>query len=146
MKKTRVIPAFGGFLVLAAALHGEDVTGLRVIVSASNAVSELPRERIADLFLKKVATWEDGKAALSVDQSMAFPLRARFSQQILGRLPSAVQKYWEERIFSGRGEPPPIKRSDAEVVEFVAKNVGAIGYVSEQAVLPPGVKVLRVTN
>ena len=46
---------------------------------------------------------------------------------------SAVANYWQRQIFSGRGTPPPIKESDAEVIAFVAANPGAIGYVSADA-------------
>ena len=73
-------------------------------------------------------------------------MRGRFSKEILGHSASAVQRYWEERIFSGRGQPPPIKRSDEDVIEFVESNVGAIGYVSEAVSLTPRVKVLRITE
>lgn len=146
MNRTQALCGGCVVLVLASPVQSQETAAPQVIVNASNSVSSLPRERIADLFLKKVSNWADDTPVLSVDQSLSSPLRGRFSQEILSRPISAVQKYWEERIFSGRGKPPPVKLSDDEVIEFVAANPGAIGYVSEGVRLPAGVKVLRIKN
>jgi ABC-type phosphate transport system substrate-binding protein len=40
--------------------------------------------------------------------------------------------------------PPAVKGSDAEVVAFVLKTEGAVGYVSKAAALPPGVKAIAI--
>jgi hypothetical protein len=60
-------------------------------------------------------------------------VRARFSQQVLGRSVGAVQAYWQQRIFSGSDIPPPEVDSDQKVVDFVLRNEGAVGYVSGSA-------------
>jgi hypothetical protein len=57
----------------------------------------------------------------------------------------SVYSYWQEIVFSGRGEPPPERASDAEVVAFVRANVNAFGYVSPTAAVA-GVKVLTLVR
>ena len=52
-----------------------------------------------------------------------------FAQTVHGRSGSAVKSYWQKRLFSGRGVPPPEMGSNAEVVAYVERNPGAIGYV-----------------
>jgi hypothetical protein len=54
-----------------------------------------------------------------------------------------VRRYWAQRVFSGRGVPPPELANDSEVVKFVAAHSGAIGYVAADAALA-GVKVVEV--
>jgi len=49
---------------------------------------------------------------------------------------------WTSRGF----RPPAVKGSDAEVVAFVAKTEGAVGYVSKAAALPPEVKAVAVID
>lgn len=144
MSRTRAGLTMGALLALAVSLRSEEAAGLQMVVNASIAVSSLPRNTVADMFLGKVKAWEDGRKVLIVDQSLYSPVRARFTKEVLGRPVSAVKTYWEERVFSGREQPPPVKRSDAEVVEFVVKNPGAIGYVSAGANLIPGVKVVTL--
>lgn len=53
------------------------------------------------------------------------------------------QKYtstWTKKSFRDGLIPPAVKSSDPEVVEFVKKNPGAVGYVSSQ---PAGVTVIQ---
>jgi len=54
-----------------------------------------------------------------------------------------VRSYWQQRIFSGRGVPPPEVDSDADVVRFVLKYRGSVGYVSGRAEIGKA-KVLTV--
>jgi hypothetical protein len=41
-----------------------------------------------------------------------------------------VKSYWQQMVFSGRSVPPPEMDSEDQVVAFVLKNRGAVGYVS----------------
>jgi len=42
--------------------------------------------------------------------------------------------------------PPAVRGSDAEVIAFVAKTEGAVGYVSKTATLPPVVRTIAVID
>lgn len=70
-------------------------------------------------------------------------MRRKFSQDVIGRSVSAVKSYWQSLIFAGRDIPPPELDSDAQIVEYVQKHPGAIGYVSPSADVS-GVKLLAV--
>ena len=43
---------------------------------------------------------------------------------------AAVKSYWQQMVFSGRGVPPPELDTEAQVVSFVLRNPGSVGYVS----------------
>jgi hypothetical protein len=96
--------------------------------------------------LKNVTKWANGTVALPVDQSLTSPARVAFSKDVFDQPVVAIQAYWQEEIAQGRQGPPPVKASDAEVTAFVAANVGAIGYVSADTILPGNTKVLKVTH
>ncbi len=57
-----------------------------------------------------------------------------------------MESFWQQQIFSGKDVPPEKKKSDAEVIEFVSANPGAIGYVSVSASLGDGVKAVSVSE
>jgi len=101
-----------------------------VIVNAANPQSSVERKFLGDAFLKKTTRWPDGELIRPVDQSPDSAVRRRFSEQVLNRSVTAVRSYWQQVIFSGRDVPPPELAGDAEVLEFVKKHAGAIGYVS----------------
>jgi ABC-type phosphate transport system substrate-binding protein len=83
---------------------------------------------------------------MPVDQEKDALVREAFSNAILGRSPSQMESFWQQQIFSGKDVPPAKRKSDAEVIEFVSENPGAIGYVSASASLGGGVKALAVSE
>lgn len=112
-----------------------------VIVNAANAVT-LTHGEIADIFLKRITRWRpDGVPIAVVDGPPQSPVRQDFSRVVMRRGVEAMEAYWQQQIFSGRDIPPPVKETDAEVVAFVRKNPGAIGYVSAGAALD-GVRIV----
>lgn len=62
---------------------------------------------------------------------------------MIKRSVEAVRSYWQQRIFSGRDVPPPELDTDEEVVRYVLKHDGAVGYVSAGADID-GLKVISV--
>ena len=60
-------------------------------------------------------------------------VRRAFTRDVLNRSVEAVKGYWQQRIFSGRDVPPPEFQRDDEVVQFVLKHEGGVGYVSGTA-------------
>jgi hypothetical protein len=119
----------------AASEPSEPAAGFRVIVNAENEVSSVSREFLANAFLRNVRDWQNGERIQPVDQQPSSPTREEFSRRILLRSIAAIRSYWQQRIFSGRGVPPPELESDAAVVRYVVSNRGAVGYVSKSAEL-----------
>ncbi len=131
------------FLVAAPALRAQE-GGYRVIVNAANPVSTLEARDVSRMFRKEMTRWKDGSAVAPVDQRTKAPVRAAFSQKVHGRSVQMMAEFWRQQIFSGRNVPPVEKASDAEVIDFVRANPGAIGYVSGSTSLAPDVRVVMV--
>jgi len=51
----------------------------------------------------------------------------------LGKTESGLSTYYRSLVFTGKGSMPKICATDAEVIEYVSKTKGAIGYVSTAA-------------
>ena len=132
--------------LLAPAALGAQEAGYKIIVNAANSATVVKREAVAQLFLNRKATWTNGPTADPVDLSMTSPVREAFSREILGMPLPAVQQYWRRRLLEIKEFPPLAKSSDAEIVAYVAKSPGGIGYVSDATALPPTVKALKVPD
>ncbi len=138
------LAALAAVIALASpAPRAATTAAYRVIVNASNPASAADRRFITDVFLKKVTRWSTGDATKPVDQGPDTVVRQRFSEDVLGRSVSAVKSYWAQVLFSGRDLPPPELDNEDDVVRFVAKHVGAVGYVSAAAAVDR-VKVLNI--
>jgi len=115
----------------------------QIIVHPANPATSAEREFLADAFLKKVAAWPGGEVLHPVDLPPNSTVRRSFSEDVLHRSVAEVKGYWQQRIFSGRDVPPPELDADEDVIKYVLKYEGAVGYVSGTARLN-GTKVVAV--
>lgn len=140
-------------LLLAAvpASLAQDDPGFVVIIHAENPTSELSRKELIRIFMKKVPSWDgweiegDKVKVIPIDQQDT-EARQAFSKAVHGKSVTAIERYWQTVLFSGRGVPPDKYSSDAEVLAFVRANPGAIGYVSSRTTVAEGVKELRING
>lgn len=116
----------------------------KVVVHSTNSVESLTKDKLSDIFLKKVTRWDSGRPITPVDQAERNAVRDLFSRAALKKEVPWVESYWQKMIFSGRATPPARLTSDAEVLEFVRTNPDAIGYVSDSTPLPSGVRSVPV--
>ena len=132
-------------LLLAVPVPSPAADEFVVIVHPSVAGVNVRRADLAAVFLRKATRWGGGATAVPVDQSGTSPVRNAFSQAVLGMPVATAVQYWQKQMFAANPlRPPAVKGSDAEVIAFVAKTEGAVGYVSKTAVLPAGVKAIAV--
>jgi ABC-type phosphate transport system substrate-binding protein len=115
----------------------------KVIVNSRMTGRAVSRETLAQVYLGKVERWGDGKPIAAVDLSTTSPVRAAFSQEVLGLSVLGVRQHWTRTIASGH-VPPLARATDEEVIAFVSARSGAVGYVSADAVLPDTVQVVTV--
>lgn len=135
----RALLLFGGLtfaiLALPSAVAGESTPAYEVIVNPGNPSTSVDRQFLADVFLKKTTEWPNGELIRPVDLPPNSPVRRHFSEDVMRRTVSEVKVFWQQRIFSGRGVPPPELDNDEEVVTYVLKHGGAVGYVSGRAAI-----------
>ena len=134
------------FLLLAA-VDAAAADAFVVIVNPSVSGANIRRSDLAAVFLKKSPRWGSGLAAEPVDQSGASPVRKAFSESVVRMPVGEVVQYWQKAMLSATPtRPPSVKDSVAEVIAYVSKRPGALGYVAAGTPLPPGVKALAVID
>jgi ABC-type phosphate transport system substrate-binding protein len=119
-----------------------------VIVNSSVPGASVHRADLAAVFMKKAVRWGDGSLASPVDQSGTSPVRKAFSDAVLQMPVTGVLQYWQRQLLSPSAQLriPIVKGSDAEVLAYVAKTGGAVGYVAAGATLPPGLKAIAIID
>jgi hypothetical protein len=143
-----VVTALGaacGLFFLGAGAQDARATesSFKLIVHPDNRAARATRKFLTDAFLKRLTEWDDGHLIEPVDRQRTAAVRHDFSTQVLGRSVAAVRHFWQQRIFSGRGVPPPELPSDEAVVEYVLQHRGAVGYVTASAKIGAA-RVLRI--
>ena len=139
--KLKIISILCMTIILGAAsfVNGQTV----MIVNTNNSVSDISRAEAANFFTGNATQWGNGLKAVPVDQKKSTGPGQAFLAKIVKMGESDYKNMWVEKMLSGEAEPPMTKGSDAEVIEFVKSNTGAIGYISEST-SPDGVKILKI--
>lgn len=105
-------------------------TEFKIIVHPDNPVGAVEVSFLRDVYLKKTVSWGHGRSARPIDLS---PVRERFAAKVLRKTPSQLRYYWNGRVFSGKGVPPPQVDSVAAAVEYVIEHPGAVAYLPADA-------------
>lgn len=103
-----------------------------VIAHRDAAVERIDADQTAQIFLKQIQTWSDGRAIQPIDLKPDAPLRAEFYKKISGRSPGQLRAYWARQAFTGMGSPPRQAASVEEMTRIVQSTPGAIGYVGRK--------------
>ncbi len=137
-----------GALVVASSGTAEATNSFVVVVNSSVVGTSVHRADLSAVFLKKAVRWGDGSPASPVDQSGTSPVRKGFSETVLQMPVMAVVQYWGRQVASlaASVRPPSVKASDDEVLVYVAKTSGAVGYVASGTTLPAGVKAVTIVD
>jgi hypothetical protein len=116
-------------------------TEFKVIANTSVSASSISSGDLKGIFLEDSDSLS-GSHVLPVLQKTGSTHEA-FARQYLNRTPSALDVYYRTLVFTGKASMPKVLGTDAEVIAYVAKTKGAIGYVSNGS-SAEGVKTLAV--
>lgn len=136
MKNTILQAGCFTMLLLSAAANAEMV----VVVSAANKTQPLTAEQVSRMFLGKINTFPNGKLAIPIDQPKG-DLRTRFYQNVCGKSGVQLMAYWSRMRFTGAGRPPIAAKSQDAVLQMVAENPDAVGYIDSR-LRNPNVRVV----
>lgn len=143
MKKITFCISIAIVLLVSLNLSAQE-KGYKVVVNAANPLGSLHKADLSDIFLKKTAKFPDGRGAAPVDLMVNSEIRENFSEDIHKKSSEAIESYWAQLLFSGRGVPPA-RRSETAALQFVKGNPNGIAYVSSSADMD-GVKVVKIVD
>jgi hypothetical protein len=115
---------------------------LKVIANSSVGASSVSTDEIKGVFLATKTSLSDGSHVEPVLLKGGATHEA-FLKEYVGKSDSAFETYYRSLVFTGKASMPKALASDADMVAYVAKTKGAVGYVSAAAATE-GVKTLQV--
>ncbi|WP_214000701.1 phosphate ABC transporter substrate-binding protein [Arsukibacterium sp.] len=114
------------------------VADIAVIVNPANSTN-LTTDELTRLYTGR----SSALAAVNIAESS--PLRGQFDEKGVGRSSAQLKAHWSKLVFTGKGTPPLELATEAAVIEHVAQNPNAIGYVDASSVTD-AVKVVLTLN
>ncbi len=101
---------------------------IAVIVNPANG-DTITKDDIASIYLGKTKTFPGGKNAIPLDRTEGSASRVEFVSKVIDKDEAQMKAYWSRLIFTGKGVPPKVVESDAEVKEMVSRNPDTIGFI-----------------
>jgi len=133
------------YLLLAALAVGSAsawAADIKIIANSSVGASSVSAEELKGVFLSTKSSLSDGSHVEPV-LLKGGAVHEAFLKDYVGKSDSALETYYRSLVFTGKGSMPKTLATDAEVVAYVEKTKGAIGYVAA-ATTTADVKVLEV--
>ena len=132
----------GLWLGSGAVARATDVTAdVKVIANPSVSASEISSEDLKAVFLAV----KTSIAGSQVEPVLGKSGRAHdeFLKAYLAKSDAALTAYFRGLVFTGKASMPKMYDSDAEIVAYVAKTKGAVGYIGA-GVAAQGTKTLAI--
>jgi hypothetical protein len=131
--RLQLLRTVGAALALVALLAGP--AQAQTVVVISHPATTVGEADVRDIFLGE-KQFAGSTKLVPVDNSS---LQEAFLSKVIHLEPAKYGNVWTKKAFREGITAPPLKGSDAEVIEFVKRTPGAIGYVKAPA---PGVNVV----
>jgi ABC-type phosphate transport system substrate-binding protein len=100
-----------------------------VVANSSVGVSAMSTDDLKRIFLGAKSFLSDGSNVEPV-LLQAGAAHEAFLKEYVGKTDAALRSHFKSLVFTGKGSMPKSFASDAEVVSYVARTKGALGYVS----------------
>lgn len=117
------------FVALSAFAPAAEIA---IIVNKENTIEKLTTGEAKLYWLRKIKKrWPDlNKNIKPVDRKSANPEQEAFYAKVLGMSATDVETYFSQRQYEAAEKPQDKFNSDAQVIDFVAEEAGAIGFVN----------------
>ena len=105
---------------------------LRIIGNRSVPVAPLDAGTIKKIYLGKMKVWDNGMKVEFARLSEG-PVTKTFLKTYVKKNLSSFKRYWKKNVFTGGGSAPVVFEKERDLVAYIERTKGAIGYVSSKA-------------
>ncbi|MBF0225453.1 MAG: substrate-binding domain-containing protein [Desulfobacterales bacterium] len=130
------------FLVFLDCAYAEVI----IICNKDVPANSLTFSEISKIFHCEKLFWNNGKPAIVVIQKDK-DIHKDFTKIYLKKTSFQYMNYFKKLIFTGKGQPPRSFAKEDELIDFVAKTSGCIGYISSESYEEnENIKIIDVTK
>lgn len=105
-----------------------------VIVNPQCEVNALTRREVINIFMGRFRFLPSGQGIKPYDLPAGDAKKARFYVALTGKELSDIDAYWARLVFTGSSAPPDETANAEAMMEKIARNPHAIGYIERSQV------------
>src|SRR5687767_10237911 len=129
MKKLGLIMMFAACVGATGTVRAAE---MQVIANPSVKSAAVSVDELKNVFLGNTSSLSDGSKVEPV-LAESGAAHDEFLKDVVGKSGPALKNHLKTLVFTGKGSMPKSFASEADIVKYVAKTPGAIGYVSASA-------------
>ena len=101
---------------------------------------DLSKDKMRDIYLKKIRFWKDGKKIRPLDHAVGSVDKDKFNKMILGKTEAELTEHWiQEKQQTGVVQPLQVQKSEM-LIYLVETLIGSVGYIANT---PENAKLLE---
>jgi ABC-type phosphate transport system substrate-binding protein len=100
-----------------------------IVANPEAGVDSLSKSDLESIMLGKKKKWDSG-TKIKIAILKAGDTHEAFTKEYTGKTASQFKSYWKKLVFTGEGIQPKSFKTEDELVAYVAKTKGAVGYIS----------------
>lgn len=122
-----------GICLLCMLVFSSGIAWADILIIAHQDVPEttVTEKDLQEIFLGKRVQWKDNTTIHPVTVREA-ELHKAFLKQYVKKSIAKWNAHWKRMVFTGNGTPPKQFATQQELLDYVAKTAGAIGYVDSK--------------
>lgn len=123
-----IVLAPSGTMTKTMAAEGTLKQEVAIIVNPKLKLAEMAKKDLTNIFLGKKTQWPDKTAVVFV-MLKSGAVHKQFLKDFVGKTESQFKIFWKKQVFTGKAKMPKAFKSEKEMIAYIAKTKGAIGYV-----------------
>ncbi|WP_196157589.1 phosphate ABC transporter substrate-binding protein [Reinekea sp. G2M2-21] len=143
MRKNMIIKRVIATTLFCLSLIGLASADLLVIVHPENT-NTIDARFVKNLYLGKENQFDNGDDAEALMLDDNNELTELFLKEIVNQKPVQFKRLWSKALFTGKGTPPQVLASSADVLRLVMSNPTMVGYIDSEAYTNDVRAVLRI--
>jgi ABC-type phosphate transport system substrate-binding protein len=107
---------------------------LVLVANANSGIERLTKREVVNIYLGRYRRLDTGSTAEPIDLSSKTDAKAMFYRLLVDKNLAEINAYWSRLVFSGKTRPPQQVDDVDKVLDIVAHNRNALGYIDRAAV------------
>jgi len=100
-----------------------------IVANAEAGVDSIGKSDLEKIMLGKKKKWDNG-TKIKIAILKEGDTHESFTKDFTGKTASQFKSYWKKLVFTGEGIQPKSFKTEEDLVAYVAKTKGAVGYIS----------------